>query len=204
MKNVAPAGKKRKREEKEEEEEEEAEGREGEEDSDSSSADDGGVESDDEAEHEASKWERVLDEEEADEGEEDDSDLEEEVDGKYLYLPRLAEGPAPLIHPLTSHSHSHSDAISSEEEPEYEQARAREAANAARAAAKLLPGEELSERTQRTVFVGNVPIATTTKQLKDCLSDLGEVEAVRFRSVPFADALKVFAPLPSLPLPHCS
>lgn len=43
------------------------------------------------------------------------------------------------------------------------------------------------ERLARTIFVGNVPISTTRKELKTFFSTYGNVETVRLRSVPVAE-----------------
>ncbi|XP_078592351.1 RNA-binding protein 34-like [Branchiostoma floridae x Branchiostoma japonicum] len=47
------------------------------------------------------------------------------------------------------------------------------------------PGKTLRdpERDQRTVFVGNLPVSTTKKELKKMFRKFGEIESVRFRSI---------------------
>ncbi|XP_078673103.1 uncharacterized protein LOC144912125 [Branchiostoma floridae x Branchiostoma belcheri] len=47
------------------------------------------------------------------------------------------------------------------------------------------PGKKLRdpERDQRTVFVGNLPVSTTKKELKKMFQKFGEIESVRFRSI---------------------
>eukprot|EP00112_Aurelia_sp_Birch-Aquarium-sp1_P006729 Seg1737.5 transcript_id=Seg1737.5/GoldUCD/mRNA.D3Y31 product="RNA-binding protein 34" protein_id=Seg1737.5/GoldUCD/D3Y31 len=44
------------------------------------------------------------------------------------------------------------------------------------------------ERLSRTIFVGNIPISATRKDLKKFFTKYGEVENVRLRSVPIANA----------------
>ena len=44
------------------------------------------------------------------------------------------------------------------------------------------------ERLSRTVFVGNIPISATRKDLKKFFAKYGEIESVRLRSVPIANA----------------
>merc|ERR1712100_544681 len=51
---------------------------------------------------------------------------------------------------------------------------------------KDLKKEEL-EKTERTVFVGNLSVSTTRKELKKLFKQYGEVETVRIRSVPTKD-----------------
>lgn len=46
---------------------------------------------------------------------------------------------------------------------------------------------DTSERDIRTVFIGNVPVDTTVKEIKKLLASCGKVESVRFRSISFAD-----------------
>ncbi|CAH1262963.1 RBM34 [Branchiostoma lanceolatum] len=47
------------------------------------------------------------------------------------------------------------------------------------------PGKRLRdpERDHRTVFVGNLPVSTTKKELKKMFRKFGEIESVRFRSI---------------------
>ena len=44
------------------------------------------------------------------------------------------------------------------------------------------------ERLERTIFVGNIPVSATRKELKSFFSKYGAVESVRLRSVPIAKA----------------
>eukprot|EP00058_Branchiostoma_floridae_P024551 XP_002610041.1 hypothetical protein BRAFLDRAFT_129224 [Branchiostoma floridae] len=55
------------------------------------------------------------------------------------------------------------------------------------------PGKTLRdpERDQRTVFVGNLPVSTTKKELKKMFRKFGEIESVRFRSI-FDHKLSIF------------
>ena len=51
---------------------------------------------------------------------------------------------------------------------------------------KVKPETEDLERLDRTVFVGNVPLSATRKELKSYFATYGKVESVRLRSVPVA------------------
>lgn len=46
--------------------------------------------------------------------------------------------------------------------------------------------DDNSERLDRTIFVGNVPVAATRKELKSFFGKYGAIESVRLRSVPVA------------------
>ena len=46
-----------------------------------------------------------------------------------------------------------------------------------------LTEEEEQERKTRTVFVGNVPLESTSKELKQVFKQVGDVEKVWFRSI---------------------
>lgn len=48
---------------------------------------------------------------------------------------------------------------------------------------RLTPAQRLA-KLQRTVFVGNLPVSSTSKQLKKLFGAYGKVESVRLRSVP--------------------
>ena len=43
---------------------------------------------------------------------------------------------------------------------------------------------QLKERKERTIFVGNLPLETSKKELKKRFKDCGEIENIWFRSIP--------------------
>jgi nucleolar protein 12 len=48
--------------------------------------------------------------------------------------------------------------------------------------------EKVDEKNARTVFVGNVPVSTTQKQLRKVFEGCGKINSLRFRSLPIAGA----------------
>ncbi len=48
------------------------------------------------------------------------------------------------------------------------------------------PREKDPEQEGRTVFVGNLPLTTEKKTLKNIFSEYGNIETIRFRSAPRA------------------
>lgn len=49
------------------------------------------------------------------------------------------------------------------------------------------PREKDPEKESRTVFVGNLPLTTVEKTLKNMFSEYGKIETIRFRSIPRAE-----------------
>jgi nucleolar protein 12 len=50
---------------------------------------------------------------------------------------------------------------------------------------KQLPTYVKMQQKKRTVFVGNVPFATTEKEIKKLFKTAGEISSIRFRNIPF-------------------
>ena len=53
-----------------------------------------------------------------------------------------------------------------------------------------LSDAEYKERKKRTIFVGNVPVSTTAKQLQKVFRECGKIEKIWFRSVCVAEDSK--------------
>ena len=53
-----------------------------------------------------------------------------------------------------------------------------------------LSAEQLKERKARTLFVGNVPMSTTAKQLQKLFRACGKIEKIWFRSICVAEESK--------------
>jgi nucleolar protein 12 len=50
---------------------------------------------------------------------------------------------------------------------------------------KQLPKYIKMQQKKRTVFIGNLPFATTEKEIKKLFKDAGTIDSIRFRSIPF-------------------